>query len=161
MVVLYGFTYQKSFVDQLGIDVTTAYVEYHSGQRDAALRALKRGNLDTVIDLLDDWEAFRKGDRAYPAKRSLLLELAEALDARERYDDLAHWAAVWVGLDGRDITAKAYYLQALRSDPERYREALDGLAQEHKRFPSNETLARFYADAHGIPAVEVGEDIGG
>ena len=162
-VVLYGFTYQKSFINLLGTDVTQRYTDYREGQSIAALKEFERsGDLEAVIDLLEDWNVFRKGDRAYPLKRKLLLLLAQQLDARERYDELQYWATVWVGLDDRDITAKAYYLQALCHDPERYREALDGLAREHRRFPLNKTLARFHADANEVAAVsEVGENIGG
>ena len=130
LVVLYGFSYQKSFVDEIGISLTRTYIDYHGNQRNDALKALRRGNLEAVIDLLEDWETLRKGDRAYPFKRKLLLQLAEELNARERYDELNYWTTVWVGLDDRDITARAYYLQALRHNSERYREALDGLAPQ-------------------------------
>ncbi len=161
LVVLYGFSYQKSFVDEIGISLTRTYIDYHGNQRNDALKALGQGNLDAVTDLLVDWETFRKGDRAYPFKRELLLQLAEELNARERYEELYYWTTVWVGLDDRDITARAYYLQALRHNSERYREALDGLAREHQRFPLNEALAQFYADAHEVAVVEAGDKIGG
>ncbi len=161
LVVLYGFSYQKSFVDEIGNYLTRTYVDYHGNQRNDALKALGQGNLDAVMDLIVDWETFRKGDRAYPFKRRLLLGLAKELDARERYDELIYWSTAWVGLDDRDITARAYYLQALRHDPKRYREALDGLAREHQRFPLNKALSRFYADAHEAPVVEPGENIDG
>ncbi len=161
LIVIYGFTYQRSFVDEFGIYITGTYIEYRKAQRNTALKALKQGDLDTVIDLLEDWEAFRKGDRVYPLKRRLLLRLAEELNTREKYDELTYWTTVWVGLDDRDITARAYYLQALRHDSERYREALDGLAREHQRFPLNRALTRFYADAHEVPVVDAGENIDG
>ena len=161
LLVLYGFTYQQSFIDKVGTSVTSSYVEYHRKRGSTALKALKRGDLEAVFDLLEDWETLRKGDRAYPFKRKLLLQLAEELNAREPYDELNYWTTVWVGLDDRDITARAYHLHALRHDSERYREALDGLAREHRRFPLNKTLTRFYAEAHEAPVVDAGENIGG
>ena len=158
LLLLYVFSYQKSFVNKLGTDLTKVYIEYHEKQSFTALKALGGGDYEAVVDLLEDWEFFRKGDRAYPFKRKLLLQLAEELNTRERYEELNYWATVWVGLDDRDITAKAYYLESLRHDSQRYQEALDGLAREHRRFPLNKALKRFYADAHDVAVVEVGDD---
>ena len=72
----------------------------------------------------------KRANRDHQEVGELLLRLAEELNARERYEELYYWTSVWVGLDDRDITARAYYLQALRHNSERYREALDGLAPQ-------------------------------
>jgi hypothetical protein len=144
---LYSFRFQTEAVDDFGEYVTERYVRHHRHQRRDALEALETGDTMAVRDLLEDWEPIRKGDRVYRFKRELLLRLSETLHGRNNYTEMLHWAKVWVGLDGRDITAKAYLYEGMRHNLQTHRQGVLGLENEFRRFPGNTTLAKFHADA--------------
>ena len=46
-------------------------------------------------------------------------------------------------MDERDVTAMAYWYEALRHTPDRREEGTRGLEEAWQRFPSNEALTRF------------------
>jgi hypothetical protein len=80
-------------------------------------------------------------------KRKLLDTLAAKLHSTEQYEELLHWAGVWRELDERDVTAMAYWYEALRQTSDRREEGMRGLERAWQHFPSNEALTRFLTAA--------------
>lgn len=112
-----------------------------------ALKSLELENAESVIHTLTKWQDVRKGDRAFPLKRTLFLKLSDLLHKQKNSAQLLVWTRAWQILDGRDITARAYYLEALRMTPEFHAEGVEGLFNAYQQFPENPRLARFYADS--------------
>lgn len=136
--------YNKNLITDIHNNALADYVGPNQIKSDNALEQLKTGKADAARKLLEDWEEFVKGDRIYPLKRKLLLVLAEELYKQKRFDEMLHWCEIWHAIDPRDVTATAYWLEALRHSKDRWQEGLDGLARERKRFPGNRKLIGFH-----------------
>ena len=113
------------------------------------MRDLRAGQTQPAIGLLEGkkWGEIQNRDRVYLMKRKLLETLAAQLHSTEQYRELLHWAEVWRELDERDVTAMAYWYEALRHTPDRREEGTRGLKEAWQRFPSNEALTRFLTAA--------------
>ena len=135
----------KSSLNWLGSRATKIHVWIHKERAEAALSELARGNEKPSIELLRDWIAIRKGDRAYPWKRSVLKDLSVFLHSAGRFQELRDWSQYWYRLDNRDITGHAFYYEALRHSVDHCVEGEDGLQSLFYKFPKNRTAAIFYA----------------
>ncbi len=111
-----------------------------------ALESLNLGNAEPAIRTLEDWQEVKKGDRVFPLKRTLLLKLADFLHKENNIAQLLTWTREWQSLDNRDISARAFYFEALRLTPEFHAEGVEGIASAYQQFPANPRLSRFYAD---------------
>jgi len=139
------WTYQEEMVDQVGAWVISSYKDQYASEWKETLQQLRAGQTQPAIALLENkkWGEIRNRDRVYPMKRKLLDTLAAELHSTEHYGDLLHWAGVWRELDERDVTAMAYWYEALRHTSDRREEGMQGLEAAWQRFPSNEALTRF------------------
>ena len=143
------WTYQEEVVDEVGFWVVSSYKNQFDSEWKVTLRQLRAGQTQPAIALLENkkWGEIRNRDRVYPMKRKLLDTLAAKLHSTEQYEELLHWAGVWRELDERDVTAMAYWYEALRHTSDRSEEGMRGLEGAWQHFPSNETLTRFLTAA--------------
>ena len=141
--------YQEEVVDEVGFWVVSSYKNQFDSEWKLTLRQLRAGQTQPAIALLENkkWGEIRNRDRAYPMKRKLLDTLAAKLHSTEQYEELLHWAGVWRELDERDVTAMAYWYEALRHTSDRREEGMRGLEGAWQHFPSNEALTRFLTAA--------------
>ena len=153
---LYAVFFERGLVDSLGTSIISQYSSHHNDKLETAIEALHEGDLKIAATTLEGWGEIRKGDRVYPMKRELLLQYLQILEASE-HPDMGHWATLWLQLDDRDVTARAYYFEALRRDPERQAEGRAGLIREFAKFPGNQTLAEFHAIATGRTGEQVAQ----
>jgi len=143
------FQYQENIVNQIGSWIVSSYKHpYKADQRQAEVW-LREGKIDSVISLLneDDWKQIQLGDRVYPSKRQILLQLCDQLEAVKRYEELHYWANVLRDLNRRDVTAWAYWFESMRHIKGRGEEGRQGLQKGWKNFPVNAKLAGFHARA--------------
>ena len=140
------WAYQEEIVDEVGYWMISSYKSQFNSEWKLTMRQLKAGETKAAIELLEKkkWAEIRNRDRVYPMKRKLLETLAAQLHSTEQYGELLHWAGLWRQLDERDVTAMAYWYEALRHTPDRREEGLLGLERNWERFPSNDALARFH-----------------
>ena len=136
--------YASKSVDWVGSRIVKAYSWVHKHQMEDALNQIAEGNPKISINLLHSWEDIKKGDRAYPFKRTILVKLTEYLHSQERFNELLEWTEKWKGLDDRDITGLAYYYEALKLSNDRSLEGEAGLHDQFYKFPKNPALQRFY-----------------
>ena len=143
------WTYQEEMVDEVGFWMVSSYKNQFDSEWKVTLRQLRAGQTQPAIALLENkkWGEIRNRDRVYPMKRKLLDALAVQLHTAEQYGELLHWAEVWRELDERDVTAMAYWYEALRHTSDRREEGMRGLEGAWQHFPSNEALTRFLTAA--------------
>ena len=143
------WAYQEDMVDGMGAWMVSSYKEQFVSEGNATLQQLKGGHTQPAIELLGKkkWREIRNRDRAYPMKRRVLGSLSERLHRAEKYEELLHWAGVWRELDERDVTAMAYWYEALRHTSDRREEGTRGLKEAWQRFPSNAALTKFLTAA--------------
>ena len=141
------WAYQEEMIDEVGAWAVSSYKKQYDSEWKDTLRDLRAGQTQSAIALLEGkkWGEIRNRDRVYLMKRKLLDTLAAELHSTERYGELLYWAEVWRELDERDVTAMAYWYEALRRTPDRREEGTRGLEEAWQRFPSNETLTKFVA----------------
>ena len=141
------FQKQEETVNKVGSWIASTYKHSYAKDRDKAMAWLSRGEVDSVIKMLEqhDWQLVQLGDRSYPVKRELLLALCEQLRVTQRYDELNAWAGIWRKLEKRNVTALAYWYESLRHIPGSSQEGRQGLQREWARFPLNARLTEFYA----------------
>ena len=141
------WAYQEEMIDEVGAWAVSSYKKQYDSEWKDTLRDLRAGQTQSAIALLEGkkWGEIRNRDRVYLMKRKLLETLAAQLHSTERYGELLYWAEVWRELDERDVTAMAYWYEALRRTPDRREEGTRGLEEAWQRFPSNETLTKFVA----------------
>ena len=141
------WAYQEEMIDEVGAWAVSSYKKQYDSEWKDTLRDLRAGQTQSAIALLEGkkWGEIRNRDRVYLMKRKLLDTLAAELHSTERYGELLHWAEVWRELDERDVTAMAYWYEALRRTPDRREEGTRGLEEAWQRFPSTETLTKFVA----------------
>jgi len=134
----------------LYVKLSTYLISQHQSQYlhsySSAIKALDKGNTEPAMRALRDWQNIRKGDRAFTQKRGLLLRLTGVLHDQNRVSELLDWTKIWQALDSRDITARAFFFEALRLNPETHAEGIDGLALTYLHFPKNQRIAKFYAN---------------
>ena len=143
------WAYQEEMIDEVGTWAISSYKNQYDSEWKETLRDLRAGQTQPAIALLEGkkWGEIQNRDRVYLMKRKLLENLAAQLHSTEQYGELLHWAGVWRGLDERDVTAMAYWYEALRHTPDRREEGTRGLKETWQRFPSNEALTRFLTAA--------------
>lgn len=129
-----------------GQQLISKYKLNYQNESDYALTELKAGNIAPLIATLENWHDIDKGDRIYPLKRRLLSVLARELNSKERYEELRYWADIWHKLDDRDLTAKAYWFNALRHSDDRRDEGVNGIVREWQNFPREGTLNKFHTE---------------
>lgn len=134
-------------MNSFGGYITNQYVGFYSNRQSAAIKSLQQGDTEITIALLEDWTTVLKGDRLYPLKRTLWIELLKTLDDSKRYAEMLQYSLLWVEHDDRDVSAKANSLWALANTPGRQQEGIAGLEIERNRFPKNIALAKFYQRA--------------
>ena len=130
-------------IDLIGLEITKTYIKHQKEKQVDALNSLARGDARAVVILLEDWKMIQKVDRAFVLKRELFLVLSEYLYGAGKFEELNDWAEIWIDLDDRDITARAYYYESLRHLNGRTEEGVRGLTVEYSRFPKNEALKKF------------------
>ena len=119
------------------------YIESYQEKEQQALQAEQQGNMLLFASILShDFVNIQKGDRIYPQKRELLRRLCTYLYRQQAYVELLRWATIWFQLDERDVTALAYYYQALWR-AEHNEGALLALQQAGQRFPKHLLLKEF------------------
>ena len=123
-------------VSKAGKSWINHYASLHERQMNEAMEYLSAGKIEPVFERLDSWKEIKKGDRAYPLKRELLNGLAEYLHAEERFTELLFWSQLWYGLDERDVTASAFYFEALRHTQDRAAEGEEGYVPNGSVFPT-------------------------
>lgn len=142
-VMLLSIILIPSFSSKIEHFALEQYTEYYQEKEQQALQAERQDNMTLFADILRAYFAdIQKGDRVYPQKRELLLRLCAYLYSQQDYAELLRWAAVWFQLDERDITALAYYYQALWIT-EHNEDALLKLQQVSERFPKHLLLKEF------------------
>ena len=147
LVLFLSLESNKAFYIGLDTYFIDKYQAPYAEDYSEAATALDQGNIALAIVTLTQWSDIKKGDRIFPQKRSLLFKLAGQLHKQKKHEQLLTWAQIWQALDSRDITARAYYLEALRLTPEQHKEGVEGLALSYKQFPGNLRMSRFYADS--------------
>jgi beta-galactosidase/beta-glucuronidase len=147
LIVFYLSYNHKKIINNAGIYTIDKYVGIHKNQYDLTIKELKTGSLDSTIDVLNKWEGFKKGDRIYPFKRDLMLNLSLELYKLKKYNDLAVLAKKWQVLDKRDVTAMTFYYEALRNIEKKHEEGVVGLINTYEKFPKNTYLKKFYRAA--------------
>ena len=125
------WAYQEEMVDEVGTWAISSYKNQYDSEWKETLRDLRAGQTQPAIALLEGkkWGEIQNRDRAYLMKRKLLETLAAQLHSTEQYRELLHWAEVWRELDERDVTAMAYWYEALRHTPDRREEGTRGLKE--------------------------------
>ena len=149
LALIFATFNKHQFIDGLGSGWVTAYKESYASQARDILTELQSGRTDSAVSLLEesDWIKIQFGDRAYRDKKIVLANLCRVLQGNKEYSELLHWAAVWRGLDGRDVNAMAFWYQALYHTIDRKEEGFGGLADTRAKFPKNILAQRFYARA--------------
>lgn len=147
LAVWYLVVFEPKLVNSFGEYITNQYVGFYSSRQSAAIKSLQQGDTEVTIALLEDWTTVLKGDRLYPLKRTLWIELLKRLDDSKRYAEMLQYSLLWVEHDDRDVSAKAYSLWALANTPGREQEGIVGLEVERSRFPKNVALEQFYQRA--------------
>jgi hypothetical protein len=150
------WAYQEELIDEVGAWAISSYKNQYDSEWKETLRDLRTGQTQTAIALLEGkkWGEIQNRDRVYLMKRKLLETLADQLHSTEQYGELLHWSGVWRALDERDVTAMAYWYEALRHTLDRREEGTRGLKETWQRFPSNEALTRFLT---AVTLVESGD----
>ncbi len=146
-IILYLSYNHKQIINKAGVYAVDKYVETHKNQYDLTIKKLKTDGLAPTIDVLNQWESIKKGDRIYSFKRDLMLNLSLELYKLKKYNDLAVLAKKWRTLDKRDVTAMAFYYEALRNIEKKHEEGVVGLINTYEKFPKNTYLKKFYRAA--------------
>ena len=136
--------YNRDALDSFGQLYIDEYSRRFQEKYEIAITNIAANNIMLVEKQLDEWSEVLKGDRAYPKKRDLLRALSEKLHHTKQYVKMRHWTKLWLDLDDRDITAKAYYYEALRNIPESRDEGKQGLETTYKSFPMSHTSKKYY-----------------
>jgi len=136
--------YNRDAFDSFGQLYIDEYSSRFHEKYEIAISNIATNNISRVEKQLDEWDEVLKGDRAYPKKRDLLRGLSEKLHQTKQYKKMRQWTKHWIDLDDRDITAKAYYYEALRNFPESYEDGKQGLETTYKDFPMSRTLEILY-----------------
>ena len=150
LLVLSAVFSQPNWIDKFG----DYLVKYHSSvlksKNEEILQHLTSGQTESVMTSLEEpfWQNVLKGDRNYPAKRTLLSNLCDQLHKDKDYHNLGRWASEWRRLDERDIEAIAYWYFALYHSSDRHDEGLRGLIRESNRFPMHERLTHLLIAAY-------------
>ncbi|WP_221894633.1 hypothetical protein [Bathymodiolus japonicus methanotrophic gill symbiont] len=132
-------------INNFGETYKQSYVTQHQIMAEQALIALQQGNNKPIQNLLrEDLGAIKKGDRLYPMKRQLILALVQQSYKQNTDKSWVDWGKEWYQLDGRDVTAMAYYYAALLQSDKDYAEGLLGLEMATQRFPQHSLLNQFY-----------------
>jgi hypothetical protein len=129
------WAYQEEVVDEVGAWMVSSYEHQFKSEWKVTMRQLKAGETKPAIELLEKkkWGEIRNRDRIYPMKRKLLVALAGQLHTAEQYGELLHWSGIWRELDERDVTAMAYWYEALRHTPDRREKGMRSLEKEWRR----------------------------
>jgi len=141
--------YNNKAVDAVGKYAVHKYEKYHKKQHKYAIEELRDDNADDVIELLEDWDKIKKGDRIYPLKRNMPFSLSSWLRKNKRFAEMLYWTEIWNELDDRDVTGKAFLAEAIRNTPGRKEEGITLLGEQWRRFSKNQTLKNFYRNAVG------------
>jgi hypothetical protein len=139
--------FKPKSIDSFGDSVATAYFSYHKSRVDEAFDDFEEGSLEGITRLLISLEDIQNGDRIYNLKRKLFLKLTVELHEREMFQELYSWCEIWLELNERDVTAMAYFYEAMRHLPGKEDEGLRNLTREISRFPNNESLKNFHRKA--------------
>ncbi|HFD11138.1 MAG TPA: hypothetical protein ENJ32_01510 [Crenotrichaceae bacterium] len=131
-------------VDDMGVYIIDTYYDVRKGEYDKAINELEKSSAGSAIQLLNEWESIKKKDRLYLLKRKLLLRLSENLHKQSKYKELAYWSKKWLAMDERDVTAMAFYYQALLHLDQTREEGVKGMINAYRKFPDNKYLKRFY-----------------
>ena len=140
----YLLSHDKLIFDHIGTYIIEKHVNHYQTQYDTANQKLTKGHLNAPIELLNQWEGFKKGDRIYPLKREMLLNLSKNLYELKSYEKLMYWTQKWITLDERDVTAMAFYYEAQRQAPETHEQGIKNLINTYKKFPKNKFLKKFH-----------------
>jgi len=133
--------------NNIGTYFIKAYEYIIYDRANSAISSLEKGDTGEVFSLLSDWENIQKLDRGYPAKRDLYVALSKHLHAKQKFERLMTLSRSWRAIDDRDVTAMAYFFEALRHISGREEEGDLGLINQFKRFPSNYALRKFLKDS--------------
>lgn len=144
ILVAVVMTYSRDAMDLLGQSYIHGYSRIFQKEYDEAILNLDKNDIVLVEEQLDDWKDVLKGDRAYSKKRALLLAMSGELHRTKQYVKMRKWSKLWLEMDDRDITAKAYYYEALRNSQDAHDDGVQGLAAMYKAFPINHTSTTFY-----------------
>jgi len=146
-LVFSGLLFVIAFVPEFSSKIDHfAVKKYSAYYQDKAQSALDGLNQDLLVETLNSgFSDILKGDRAYAQKRRLLKAWCEYLYAQQRYTELLSWADQWFALDERDVSALAYYYQALWL-VERDANALDKLKKAKASFPKHALLILFASE---------------
>jgi len=146
LFMLYSLGNSASTVNRLGTYLVAQHQRPYKRAYKEAVKALEHGNTSVAMSTLTAWQNIKKGDRVFSHKRELLNQLTGELHNQNRVPEFLDWANKWRALDDRDITARAYYFEALRLSPEFHSQGLDGLSLAYKHFPKNQRLAELHAN---------------
>ncbi len=149
-----SYNHQQA-IDKAGVYAINKYVTSNERQYDLTIEDLQTGNLESSINTLNEWELVKKGDRIYPFKRDLMLNLSLALYKLNKYNDLALLTEKWRRLDKRDVTAMAFYYEALRHHKIEHKKGINGLVNTYEKFPKNTYLKKFYNAALSSNAISL------
>jgi len=144
--LLFVIAFVPGFSSKIDHFAVQKYSAYYQDRAQSALGGLNQGNSALLVEaLISDFSDIQKGDRAYVQKRRLLKAWCEYLYAQQRYTELLSWAKQWFALDERDVSALAYYYQALWL-VERDANALDKLRKAKASFPRHALLILFASE---------------
>ncbi len=147
LIIFYLTSNHKIIINNAGFYTIEKYVESHKILHDSTIKELKAGSLESTIEVLDKWDKFKKGDRIYPFKRDLMLNLSLELYKLKKFNDLAVLTKKWRALDERDVTAMAFYYEALINIKKKHEKGIIGLINTYEKFPKNIYLKKFYSAA--------------
>ena len=140
LLFLFEVVHQSNWIDDVGNYLVKHHSRVLKSKNEEILEHLRSGQIESVMTFLEEpfWQNVLKGDRNYPAKRTLLSNLCNQLHNDNDYHNLRKWASEWRHLDERDIEAIAYWYYALHHSSDRHDEGLQGLIRESNRFPTHD-----------------------
>ena len=100
--LLIQLKYAPKSIDWIGENISKRYASVHKHKMESALEKLDLGEELPSVNLLRSWINIKKGDRIFPHKRNLFIELAKRVRREKRYKDLLTLSELWIELDDRD-----------------------------------------------------------
>jgi hypothetical protein len=109
-----------------------------------AISDIQNGQLDNAIELLTKWEDIQKGDRLYPLKREIYIELTEQWMKSDTLQPVIDYGAPFLQRDERDLEIFARWVAAAVKIDSAREKALALISKNWYRFPQEESVSELF-----------------
>jgi len=109
-----------------------------------AISDIQNGQLDNAIELLTKWEDIQKGDRLYPLKREIYIELTVQWMKSDNLQSVIDYGAPFLQRDERDVEIFARWATAAVKIDSNRAKALALISKNWYRFPQDEALSELF-----------------